>query len=83
MIRRKKNAELIFGTDAKLQSVDPFLFNVYELRNYSLPCKMIIVIGYSFTTRILTDYWDKHCVLHERKLLVVDSRDDYNDRRPH
>lgn len=44
----QENAELIFGTDAKMQSIDPFLFNVYELRNYSLLCKLIVIIGYSF-----------------------------------
>ncbi len=41
--------DLIFGTDTKLQSIDPYLFSVYELRKYSLDCKIIIIIGYSFS----------------------------------
>jgi len=41
--------DLIFGTEVKMQSIDPYLFNVYELRNYLLACKLVIVIGYSFS----------------------------------
>lgn len=45
----EKEPDLIFGTDTKLQSIDPYLFYVYEFRKYSLECKIIIVIGYSFS----------------------------------
>ncbi len=40
--------DLIFGTNYKLQYVDPYLFQYYELRKYSFSAKLIIVIGYSF-----------------------------------
>lgn len=40
--------DLIFGTDVKLQPIDPYLFYVHQFREYSLSCKLIIVIGYSF-----------------------------------
>lgn len=40
--------EVIFGTDIKLQSIDPYLFCVHEFRKYSLECKVMIVIGYGF-----------------------------------
>lgn len=73
----QKKAELIFGTDAKLQSVDPFLFNVYELRYYSLLCKMIVVIGYSFNDAHINGLLGQSLREAERKLLVVDARDDY------
>jgi len=43
-----EDPELIFGLTGKLQSYDPYLFYVYELRNYSLACKTILVIGYGF-----------------------------------
>ena len=45
------NPELIFGTAAKLSSIDPYLFYVHELRKYSLNevLRFIIVIGYSFS----------------------------------
>lgn len=43
--------ELIFGTAAKLSSIDPYLFYVHELRKYSLneASRFIVVIGYSFS----------------------------------
>ena len=43
--------ELIFGTAAKLSSLDPYLFYVHELRKYSLheALRFIVVIGYSFS----------------------------------
>ena len=75
----QKNAELIFGTDAKLQSIDPFLFNVYELRNYSLLCKMIVVIGYSFNDSHINGLLGQALRAADRKLLVVDIHNDYTD----
>lgn len=43
--------ELIFGTTAKLSSIDPYLFYVHEFRKYSLqePLRLIVTIGYSFS----------------------------------
>jgi len=41
-------SEIIFGTDYKVQSIDPYLFYIHELRKYSLECRLIIIIGYSF-----------------------------------
>lgn len=44
-------SELIFGTAAKLSSIDPYLFYVHELRKYSLneALRFIVVVGYSFS----------------------------------
>jgi hypothetical protein len=39
---------LIFGIPSKLQSYDPFLFYIYELRKYTLSSRLIITIGYGF-----------------------------------
>ena len=39
---------LIFGTNYKMQYIDPFLFFVYEFRRYSLESKIILTIGYGF-----------------------------------
>lgn len=72
----QKKAELIFGTDAKLQSIDPFLFNVYELRYFSLLCKMIITIGYSFNDSHINGLLGQALRSSNRKLLVVDISDD-------
>ena len=48
---RNQNPELIFGTTAKLSSIDPYLFYVHELRKYSLSeaLRLIVVVGYSFS----------------------------------
>jgi len=73
------NSELIFGTDAKIQSVDPFLFNVYELRYYSLLCKMVVIIGYSFNDSHINGLLGQALRISSRKLLVVDNHDDYTD----
>jgi hypothetical protein len=40
--------DLIFGTNYKMQYIDPYLFYAYELRRYSLEAKIILAIGYSF-----------------------------------
>jgi hypothetical protein len=71
----KADSELIFGTDAKLTSTDPYLYDVFEFRKYSLheECKLIIVIGYSFGD----DYMNKLIAqaltaTQQRNLLIVD-----------
>jgi hypothetical protein len=68
-------SELIFGTDAKLTSTDPYLYYVFEFRKYSLSedCKLIIVIGYSFSD----DYMNKLIAQslsasQQRNILIVD-----------
>ena len=47
-ISRIKSPDLIFGTDYKLQYIDPYLFFAYEFRKYTLNAKLIVVIGYGF-----------------------------------
>ncbi len=47
-INRIKKPDLIFGNIYKLQYVDPYLFQFYELRKYTLDAKLVIVVGYSF-----------------------------------
>ncbi len=46
-----ENPELIFGTDIKMKSIDPYLFYTYAFRKHSLDedCRLIIAIGYSFS----------------------------------
>lgn len=68
--------DLIFGTDAKLQSIDPYLFFVYEFRKYSLMCNLIVIVGYSFgdhyINRLIKQALDNN---KDRALLVVDTND--------
>ena len=40
--------DLIFGTNYKMQYIDPYLFYAHEFRKYSLESKVILAIGYSF-----------------------------------
>jgi hypothetical protein len=41
--------DLIFGTQYKLQYVDPYLFLFSEFRHYTLRAKLLICAGYSFS----------------------------------
>lgn len=40
--------DLIFGTNYKMQYIDPYLFYTYEFRKYTLESKVILTVGYSF-----------------------------------
>lgn len=64
--------DLIFGTDYKLQYVDPYLFYAYELRKYSLESKVILAIGYSFRDEHINGILKQALANDEsRKLLSV------------
>lgn len=47
--------DVIFGTDIKLQAIDPYLFYLYEFRKYALASEIIIAIGYSFNDNHIND----------------------------
>ncbi|AMQ22085.1 hypothetical protein HNQ34_003065 [Anoxybacillus tepidamans] len=76
-VHPEEEPDLIFGTDTKLQSIDPYLFYVYEFRKYTLESKIIIVIGYSFSDEYINNLI-KQSLEHkpERVLIVVDIRQD-------
>jgi len=57
--------EIIFGTNYKLQYLDPYLYSIFEFRKYSLGAKFVIAIGYSFS--------DEHINGIIRQALVRDS----------
>ncbi|MNW48638.1 hypothetical protein D3C74_260140 [compost metagenome] len=69
----EEEPDLIFGTDAKLQSIDPYLYYVFEFRKYSLMSKLIIIIGYSFADNYINNLI-KQALDHNdnRRILVVD-----------
>lgn len=48
-------ADVIFGTDIKLQAIDPYLFYLYEFRKYALESEVIVAIGYSFNDAHIND----------------------------
>lgn len=72
---KPEDVEIIFGTDYKLQYVDPFLFFMYQLRQWTLDAKLIITIGYGFgdmhINGILEQALKKADNANERKLLAV------------
>ncbi len=41
--------DLIFGTQYKMQYIDPYLFMISEFRYYCLKARLIICLGYSFS----------------------------------
>lgn len=40
--------DLIFGTDLKMQAIDPYLFYLYEFRQHIMSSNIIVIIGYSY-----------------------------------
>lgn len=66
---------IIFGTDYKLQYIDPFLFFVYQFRQWTLEAKLIISIGYGFGDEhingIIGQALKNAANQEERKLLAV------------
>ena len=64
--------EIVFGTDVKMQAVDPYLFYLYEFRKYALLSKIIVVIGYSFNDPHINDLLKQSLETNEsRKLLIA------------
>lgn len=47
--------DIIFGTDVKLQAIDPYLFYLYEFRKYAQSSEIIVIIGYSFNDSHIND----------------------------
>lgn len=47
--------DVIFGTDIKMQAIDPYLFYLYEFRKYVLLSQIIISIGYSYSDKHIND----------------------------
>lgn len=65
--------DIIFGTDVKLQAIDPYLFYLYEFRKYALLSKIIVIIGYSFNDNHINDLIKQSIKSdNSKKLLVVD-----------
>ena len=64
--------EIVFGTDVKIQAIDPYLFYLYEFRKYALLSKIIIIIGYSFNDVHINDLLKQALEADDdRKLLII------------
>lgn len=58
--------EIIFGTRQKVRAYDPFLFFIYEFREYCIKAKIIIISGYGF--------WDDHINKILKQALIEDKQ---------
>ena len=77
-----EDPELIFGVPDKLQSYDPYLFYIYELRQYSLGSKLIVVIGYGFGDDHINDLMRQALQANpDRKLLCVTPCDEESKQK--
>lgn len=72
--------DLIFGTQYKLQYVDPYLFFMTQFRSYALEAKIIACFGYSFSDEHINAILSQSFKVHNGKMkkLVVVSKDDNN-----
>lgn len=71
-ISRIRTPDLIFGDIYKLQYVDPYLFQFYELRRHSLQAKLIIIIGYSFADEHINEILSQSLKQDiTRKILII------------
>lgn len=72
--------DVIFGTDIKMQAIDPYLFYLYEFRKYVLAAEIIITIGYSFNDTHINDLIRQAMEYNkEKKLISVSPVTDVSD----
>lgn len=71
---------IIFGTNYKLQYVDPFLFYAYEFRKFSLEAKAIICVGYGFADEHINGMIKQVLQSDHRKKLICIRPFDYEDK---
>ena len=62
--------DLIFGTDLKMQAIDPYLFYLYEFRKYVLNAEVIITIGYSYNDSHINDLIRQAMEYSQNKILI-------------
>lgn len=79
-INKINTPDLIFGNIYKLQYVDPYLFQFYELRKYSLQSKLIVVIGYSYSDAHINGILSQALRQDkERRILSISPQKDIKD----
>lgn len=69
------NPDLIFGTDYKMQYIDPYLFYFYEFRKYSLEARIIVSIGYSFRDQHINGILTQALRTDDTKRILIVSPD--------
>jgi SIR2-like domain len=69
---------IIFGTKEKVKAYDPFLFFIYEFREYTLSAKVICICGYGFWDNHINEIMQQALETDETKILVVNK---YKDKQ--
>ena len=62
--------DVIFGTDLKMQAIDPYLFYLYEFRKYVSTSELIVILGYSFNDNHINDLISQAMLSDEKKVLI-------------
>ena len=70
--------DLIFGTQYKMQYIDPYLFLFSEFRHYALKSKLIICIGYSFSDEHINAILSQALKNNEGTKIYSVNKDDEN-----
>jgi SIR2-like domain len=65
--------EIIFGLEHKMQSYDPYLFSLYEFREYCLGADVILVAGYGFADDHVNRIITQALTTKESKKLVINT----------
>ena len=64
------NPDVIFGTDLKMQAIDPYLFYLYEFRKYVSSSELIVTIGYSYNDSHINDLISQAMISNEKRVLI-------------
>jgi hypothetical protein len=73
--------DLIFGTNYKLEYVDPYLFYAYEFRRYSLEAHLLITIGYGFGDEHINGIIGQALRHKDEMKLIVNFYDENKDEK--
>jgi hypothetical protein len=73
--------DLIFGTNYKLQYVDPYLFFAYEFRKYSLEARLMITIGYGYSDEHINGIIGQALRHKEDMRVIANIYNDENDNK--
>lgn len=62
--------DVIFGTDLKMQAIDPYLFYLYEFRKYVSSSELIVTLGYSYNDSHINDLISQAMISNEKMSLI-------------
>jgi len=63
--------DLIFGTQYKMQYIDPYLFLISEFRYYCMRARLIITLGYSFSDEHINGIISQALSMNNNKIIFA------------